>query len=115
MYKKKGNTSEIPEEERVEIIRKSNATIARAVVMSIIITLISFAPILFLSGQEKKLFTPLVLTKTFCMIGSIITAIFILPVAMRTFLKGAIRSEDANPISKYLSRFFSPIIRFCLA
>lgn len=115
MEKNIGNTSEIPEEERVEIIRKSNATIARAVVMSIIITLISFAPILFLTGQEQKLFTPLVLTKTFCMVGSIIVALFILPVALRTFLKGKIRSEDANPISKYLSRFFTPIIKFCLS
>lgn len=115
MEKNIGNTSDITEEERVEIIRKSNATIARAVVMSIIITLISFAPILFLTGQEQKLFTPLVLTKTFCMIGSIIVALFILPVALRTFLKGKIRSEDANPISKYLSRFFTPIIKFCLS
>lgn len=114
MEKKKGNTSEIPEEERVDIIRKSTVTIGRAVFMSILITLISFAPILFLTGQEKKLFTPLVLTKTFCMIGSAITALFILPAILRSFVKGTIRSENSNPVSKYLSKFFSPIISFCL-
>lgn len=114
MEKKKGNTAEIPEEERVEIIRKSSVTIGRAVFMSILVTLISFAPILFLSGQEKKLFTPLVLTKTFCMIGSAIVALFVLPAALRTFVKGTLRSEDTNPVSKYLSKFFSPITRFCL-
>jgi Cu(I)/Ag(I) efflux system membrane protein CusA/SilA len=113
--RKKGNTSEIPEEERVEIIRKSTLTIGRATVMSILVTLISFAPILFLTGQEKKLFTPLVLTKTFCMIGSAIVALFIIPAMLRIFVKGTLRSEDTNPVSKYLSKFFSPIIRFCLS
>ncbi len=114
MERKHGNTSEIPEPERVEIIRKSAVTIGRAVVMSILVTLISFAPILFLSGQEKKLFTPLVLTKTFCMIGSAIVALFILPPALKVFVKGKLRSEDTNPVSKYLSKFFSPVTRFCL-
>ena len=114
MENKKGNTSGIPEEERIEIIRKSTVTIGRAVFMAILVTLISFAPILFLEGQEKKLFTPLVLTKTFCMIGSAIAALFIVPVALRSFMKGTVRSEDSNPVSKYLSKFFSPITRFCL-
>lgn len=114
MEKKKGHTSEIPEDERVDIIRTSTVTIGRAVFMSILITLISFAPILFLTGQEKKLFTPLVLTKTFCMIGSAITALFILPAVLRSAVKGTIRSENSNPVSKYLSMFFSPITRFCL-
>lgn len=114
MENKIGHTSEIPEEERIEIIRKSTVTIGRAVFMSILVTLISFAPILFLEGQEKKLFTPLVLTKTFCMIGSAIATLFIIPAALQSFMKGKLRSEDANPVSKYLSKFFSPITRFCL-
>ncbi len=114
MSRRKGNTAEIPDEERIEIIRKSTVTIGRAVFMSILVTLISFAPILFLSGQEKKLFAPLVLTKTFCMIGSAIAALFIVPAALRTFVKGTVRAEEANPVSKYLSMFFSPIVRFCL-
>ena len=112
--RKSGNTSEIPEEERVEIIRKSTLTIGRATIMSILVTLISFAPILFLTGQEKKLFTPLVLTKTFCMIGSAIATLLITPAMLRIFVKGKLRSEASNPISKYLSGFFSPIIRFSL-
>lgn len=114
MDRKKGNTAEIPEEERVEIIRKSAVTIGRAVFMSILVTLISFSPILFLSGQEKKLFAPLVLAKTFCMIGSAFVALFVLPQALRTFVRGNLRSEDTNPVSKYLSKFFSPVTRFCL-
>ena len=72
-----GNTKELSEEERITIIERSSRTVGRAVYFSILVTLISFAPILFLEGQEKKLFAPLVWTKTFTMIGSAIVALFI--------------------------------------
>ena len=51
-----GNTKELSEEERIKIIERSSRTVGRAVFFSILVTLISFAPILFLEGQEKKLF-----------------------------------------------------------
>ena len=51
-----GHTKEIPEDERVAIIEESSRTVGRSVFFSVIIMIISFAPILFLKGQEKKLF-----------------------------------------------------------
>ena len=42
------------EEQRVSKIEKSSQLIGKAVVSSILVTLISFSPILFLSGQEHK-------------------------------------------------------------
>ena len=48
------------------------------------------------------------------MIGSAITALFILPAVLRSAVKGIVRSENGNPVSKYLSLFFSPITLFCL-
>ena len=71
-----GHTNEISDEERIKIIERSSRIVGRAVFFSILITLISFAPILFLEGQEKKLFSPLVWTKTFTMIGSVIVCEF---------------------------------------
>ena len=46
--------------ERENRIESSSKLIAKAVVSSILITLVSFSPILFLTGQEHKLFSPLV-------------------------------------------------------
>jgi Cu(I)/Ag(I) efflux system membrane protein CusA/SilA len=109
-----GNTKEISEESRVKIIEKSARGIGRAVFFSILVTLISFAPIFFLSGQEKKLFAPLVLTKTFCMIGSAIVALFILPMLMRVFIKGKLIPESRNPVSKFFIKGAGPIVKFCL-
>lgn len=102
------------DETRIEKIEKSSQLIGKAVVSSILITLISFSPILFLEGQEHKLFSPLVWTKTFAMIGSALVAVMLVPVLMTLFLKGKVRPESKHPISKFFTWIYGPIIRWCL-
>lgn len=109
-----GNTKELSEEERIKIIERSSRTVGRAVFFSILVTLISFAPILFLEGQEKKLFSPLVWTKTFTMIGSAIVALFIVPMLLRTLMKGKLIPESRNPVSNFFIKIYSPVLRLCL-
>ncbi len=109
-----GHTNEISNTERIAIIERSSRTVGRAVFFSILITLISFAPIAFLEGQEKKLFTPLVLTKTFTMIGSAIVALFIVPAMMRILIKGKLVPENRNVITRFFISIYSPVIKSCL-
>ncbi|TYZ07243.1 efflux RND transporter permease subunit [Hymenobacter lutimineralis] len=109
-----GHTRELPEAERLQLVEQSARTIGRAVVSSILITLVSFAPILLLTGQEKKLFTPLVLTKTFCMMGSAFVAVFILPMTMGVLLKGKLIPNSRNPVSRFFIGVFAPVVRLCL-
>jgi copper/silver efflux system protein len=104
----------ISNEERLKRIESSSVLVGKAVFSSILITLVSFAPILFLEGQEKKLFTPLVLTKTFAMIGSAFIAIFLVPVLMAMMLKGKMRSEKKHPVSRFFLWLYNPVIRWCL-
>ncbi len=114
----KHNKTEVPqisEEERLKRIESSSILVGKAVFNSILITLVSFAPILFLEGQENKLFTPLVLTKTFAMIGSAFVAIFLVPVLMVMLLKGKMRSEKNHPVSRFFLWLYDPVIRLCLA
>jgi Cu(I)/Ag(I) efflux system membrane protein CusA/SilA len=108
-----GNTKELSEEERIKIIERSSRTVGRAVFFSILVTLISFAPILFLEGQEKKLFSPLVFTKTFVMIGSAIVALFIVPMLLRSLMKGKLVPESRNPIANFFIKIYSPVLRIC--
>ncbi|MDP1746839.1 MAG: efflux RND transporter permease subunit [Bacteroidota bacterium] len=108
-----GNTKELSEEERIKIIERSSRTVGRAVFFSILVTLISFAPILFLEGQEKKLFSPLVWTKTFTMIGSVIVALFIVPMLLRSFMKGKLIPESRNPVANFFIKIYSPVLRLC--
>ena len=100
--------------QREQKIESSSKLIAKAVVSSILVTLVSFSPILFLEGQEHKLFSPLVWTKTFAMIGSAFVAIFLVPVLMVVLLKGKVRPESKHPVSRFFIFLYSPIIRWCL-
>ena len=102
------------DETRIEKIEKSSQLIGKAVVSSILVTLISFSPILFLTGQEHKMFSPLVWTKTFAMIGSGLVAIMLVPVLMVIFLKGKVRPESKHPISRFFTWIYGPVIRWCL-
>lgn len=101
-------------EEREKKIEASSKLIGKAVFNSILITLVSFSPILFLTGQEHKLFSPLVWTKTFAMIGSAFVAIFLVPVLMTLFLKGNVRPESKHPVSRFFLWMYNPIIHWCL-
>lgn len=102
------------EKDRIEKIEKSSQLIGKAVVSSILVTLVSFSPILFLTGQEHKLFSPLVWTKTFAMIGSGLVAIILVPVLMTILLKGKIRPESSHPVSRFFIWIYGPVIRWCL-
>jgi len=104
----------ISNEEREKKIEASSKLIGKAVFNSILITLVSFSPILFLTGQENKLFSPLVWTKTFAMIGSAFVVVFLVPVLMTLFLKGNVRPESKHPISRFFLWMYSPVIRWCL-
>lgn len=101
-------------EEREKKIEASSKLIGKAVFNSILITLVSFSPILFLTGQEHKLFSPLVWTKTFAMIGSAFVVIFLVPVLMTLFLKGKVRPESKHPVSRFFLWMYNPIILWCL-
>lgn len=101
-------------EEREARIEKSSKLIGGAVVSSILITLVSFSPILFLTGQEHKLFSPLVWTKTFAMIGSAFVVVFLVPVLMVMLLKGKVRPESKHPVSRFFRWMYSPAILWCM-
>lgn len=104
----------LTKEEREKKIEDSSKLIGKAVFNSILVTLVSFSPILFLTGQEHKLFSPLVWTKTFAMVGSAFVAIFLVPVLMATFLKGNVRPESKHPVSRFFLWLYAPVIRWCL-
>ncbi len=108
-----GNTKELGEEERIRLIEASSRTVGRAVFFSILVTLISFAPILFLEGQEHKLFSPLVLTKTFTMMGSAIVALFVMPMLLRSFMKGKLIPESRNPVANFFIKIYTPVLHLC--
>lgn len=110
--------SELPEEERtakrLEVVIASAKQVGRAIFFSLAIIILSFVPVFLLEGQEGKLFHPLAFTKTFSMIGSALIAITLVPVLMYWLMRGRMPKEEANPVSTFFIRLYSPVIRWVL-
>ena len=114
MKERIANSKELSDDERIKVTEKATTSLGRSVFFSVIIMIISFSPILFLTGQENKLFSPLVLTKTFSLIGAAILAITVSPMLVRSLMKGKLIPESRNPVSNFFVRLYTPALRFCL-
>lgn len=79
-----------------DLIHKGASEVAGAVLGAICTTLVPFMAIFALQGQSAKLFHPVAYTKTFVLIGSFITAIFLLPPLYYEFHAWKLRYEGAE-------------------
>ena len=100
--------------ERLKIIEKSSKQVGPGVFYSTIVVITSFLPVFLLTGMEGKLFHPLAWTKTFILIIDAFLAISLAPVLISFFLKGKLKPENANPVTRVLERIYTPIITWCL-
>lgn len=99
------------EETRKRIIKEACRQVGPALFFSMLIIITSFVPVFMLTGQEGKLFTPLAWTKTLTMVGASVLAITLVPVLLVFFLKGRLRPEKDNPISRFFVRLYTPVLR----
>jgi Cu(I)/Ag(I) efflux system membrane protein CusA/SilA len=100
--------------ERIKLIEKSSKQVGPGVFYSTIVVITSFLPVFLLTGIEGKLFHPLAWTKTFILIIDAFLAISLTPVLISLFLKGKLKPENANPVTRTLEKMYSPILAWCL-
>ncbi len=110
----KRNKDPLTTEERNDIIEKSSKQVGPGVFYSTIIVVTSFLPVFLLTGMEGKLFHPLAWTKTFILLIDAFLAITLTPVLISFFLKGRLKPESANPITRTLEKIYTPILKWCL-
>jgi len=67
-----------------------------------------FLPILFMAGIEGQLFSDLALTLSIAVIASLVTAVTILPIASRYWLKS---QKDNDPFSHYWEKLTNLVMR----
>jgi len=100
--------------ERDEVIIAAAKEVGPALFYSLLIVTLSFLPVFALQAQEGRLFRPLAFTKTFAMAAAALLAITIIPVLMAILVRGKIRPESANPLSRLLIWIYRPFIHFVL-
>ena len=101
-------------EERATIIEKASKQVGAGVFYSTIVVIASFLPVFMLTGMEGKMFHPLAYTKTFILLVDAFLAITLTPVLITFFLKGNLKPERANPVTRFIERLYTPVLKLCL-
>ena len=91
------------------------ATAAREVgpplFFSLLVVVVSYFAIFTLQAQEGRLFKPLAFTSSYSMAGAALLAITVVPILIGFFVRGRIRGDADNPISRLLSALHAPMLR----
>src|SRR5579883_1472593 len=104
----------VPEQERRKILLNAAKQVAPAIFFSLLIIVVSFLPVFLLEAQEGRMFRPLAWTKTLAVAFSSILSITLVPVLMLIFIRGRLKPESANPISRFTTALYLPVLRLCL-
>ena len=106
--------SGVPERERRRILIAAAKQVGPALFFSLLIIVVSFLPVFLLEAQEGRMFKPLAWTKTLAVGFSSLLAITLVPVLIIIFIKGKLRPESENPISRLTQAVYLPVLRLCL-
>jgi len=100
--------------ERQRILLSSAKQVGPAIFFSLVIIVVSFLPVFLLEAQEGRMFRPLAWTKTLAVGFSSVLAISLVPVLMILFIRGKLRPESKNPISRITQAIYLRVLRLCL-
>ena len=112
--RQENDDSPVLEPERQKILINAAKQVGPALFFSLLIIVVSFLPVFLLEAQEGRMFRPLAWTKTLAVGSSSILAITLVPVLMVMLIRGRLRPERANPISRITQAIYLPILKFCL-
>jgi copper/silver efflux system protein len=104
----------LSEPQRQRILLDSAKQVGPAIFFSLVIIVVSFLPVFLLEAQEGRMFRPLAWTKTLAVGFSSVLAITLVPVLMIFFIRGKLRPESRNPLSRLTQAIYLPVLRLCL-
>ncbi len=90
-------------------------TVAPAILTSLLITALSFLPVLGFTGETGRLLRPLALTKTLVILAAALVTLTLGPALRDRLLRGRVIPELANPLTRGLIRIYRPFVEIALA
>ena len=79
---------------------------------SILIMILSFAPVFVLGGMEGRMFNPLAYTKSFALVGVALLSITLLPAMIPSFIRGRLRSQEEVWTVRSFLNIYRPMLEF---
>jgi copper/silver efflux system protein len=110
----KSKQRSISSRERRQILLDAAKQVGPALFFSLLIIVVSFLPVFLLEAQEGRMFRPLAWTKTLAIGFSSLLAITLVPPLMLLFIRGRLRPESSNPVSRVTQAIYLPVLRLCL-
>ena len=87
---------------------------APAILTALLITALSFLPVLAFSGETGRLLRPLAITKTIVVLAAAVVALTLGPALRDRLLRGRVVAEFDNPLTRTLVRLYRPFVHFAL-
>jgi Cu(I)/Ag(I) efflux system membrane protein CusA/SilA len=101
-------------DERWAVVREAAVEVGPTLFLTLLVITVSFVPVFALEAQEGRLFHPLAWTKTLSMAAAALLSVTVVPVAMGLFVRGKIRREHDNPITRALVAVYRPVLQWAL-
>ncbi len=96
------------------VIMEASKEVGPSIFFSLLVIVVSFLPIFALEQQEGRLFKPLAYTKSYSMAVGAVLAITIVPVLMGYFIRGKMKKEEDNPVTRFLMYIYHPIVDYVM-
>ena len=97
---------------RQHLVYRATLEVATPVISGILIIIVVFLPLFSLSGLEGKMFTPLAVTISFALIGSLLLSLTAIPVLASLLMKGG--AEKEGRVSEALKHAYLPVMNWAL-
>lgn len=97
-----------------EIIVDAAKEVGPPLFFSLLIIAVAFIPVFGLTGQSGRMFRPLAFTKTYSMLAAALLSLTLVPILMGYLIRGKIRPEEQNPITRGLIRIYRPVLEWAL-
>ena len=106
-----------PRESRIHIISKASIEVLRPIIFAVLIIIIVFLPLFTLQGVAGKTFKPLAYTIALAMGGSLIFAVFLVPVLSYFLMRRPKKKTNQNGehqiwVLRMLLKAYRPIVTF---
>jgi Cu(I)/Ag(I) efflux system membrane protein CusA/SilA len=96
------------------VVAEACKVVGSPLVSSVLIMILSFAPVFVLGGMEGRMFNPLAWTKSFALVGVAILSVTLLPALIPTFVRGRLRSQEEVWAVRSFLNIYRPMLEFFL-
>jgi len=97
---------------RLHLVYRATLEVATPVISGMLIIIVVFLPLFSLTGLEGKMFTPLAITISYALIGSLILSLTIIPVLASLFMRAG--HEGDGWLLERLKNIYRPVVNLAL-